>query len=49
VSRDIVVHELNVDRPMTIAQALQLAAAVTELVAEAEQMNGHDQDHGVTA
>lgn len=42
VSRDIVVRELNADAPMTIKQARQLARALAELVAEAEQMDGHD-------
>jgi hypothetical protein len=41
-SREIVVHELHADEPMTIAQARQLAQALTELVAEAETMDEYD-------
>jgi hypothetical protein len=42
VSREIVVHELHADEPMTIEQARQLAQALTELVAEAETVDGYD-------
>jgi hypothetical protein len=47
VSREIVVHELNADHPLTIKQARQLAAALTELVAEAETMAGYEPNHGL--
>jgi hypothetical protein len=43
VTRDIAVHELNADPSLTIKQARQLAQALTELAAEAEQMAGYDQ------
>jgi hypothetical protein len=42
VSHDIVVHELHADQPLTIDQARLLAAALSELVAEAETMAGYD-------
>jgi hypothetical protein len=42
VTRDIVVHELHHDHSITVEQARQVAAALSELVAEAEQMAGYD-------
>jgi hypothetical protein len=42
ITRDVVVHELHHDHPLTVEQARQLAAALAEVVAEAEQMNGYD-------
>jgi hypothetical protein len=46
-----VVHELHADHPLTIKQARQLAAAITDIVADAEQINGYDRGalmrHGV--
>jgi hypothetical protein len=43
ISRDIVVHELHHDHPITLMQARQLAAALTAAADEAEQMAGYDQ------
>jgi hypothetical protein len=43
VTRDIVVHQLHADEPITIKQARRLAAALTELVDEAETMAGYDE------
>jgi hypothetical protein len=37
-----VVHELHADHPLTIEQARQLVAAITDVVAKAEQMAGYD-------
>jgi hypothetical protein len=42
VTRGIVVHELHHDHSITVEQARQVAAALSELVAEAEQMAGYD-------
>jgi hypothetical protein len=42
VTRDVVVHEPHYDHPLTIEQARQLVAAITELVAEADELAGHD-------
>jgi hypothetical protein len=42
VTRDVVVRELHADHRLTIEQARQLAAAITDVVAKAEQMAGYD-------
>lgn len=43
IVRDIVVHELHADEPITIEQARRLAAALIAAADEVEQMNGYDQ------
>jgi hypothetical protein len=42
VSREIVVHRLCEDEPLTIEQACQIAQALTEALFEADRMSGHD-------
>ena len=41
-SRDIVVHQLHADEPISLEQARQLAAVLTEVVAEVEKVSGYD-------
>jgi hypothetical protein len=41
--RNVTVHQLDADDPLTVEQARRLAQALIEAADEAEEMNGYDQ------